>query len=76
MATFDSASYGAAIVKSDSTLLTPTRAIYVGGTGDVVITDMKDTVVTYSAVPQGVILPVQCKKVMAASTATLMVAMW
>lgn len=76
MATFDSASYGAAIAPSDSTIIPPTRGIYVGGTGNVVIKDMAGNIVTYNAVPAGVVLPVQCTQVLAASTATLMTAMW
>lgn len=48
-------------------------AIYVGVTGDVVVTTAKDTVVTFKAVPAGVTIPIIAKKVMTASTATQLV---
>lgn len=64
-----------AVVKSDATVV-DCRALYVGGTGDVVVTTMLGNVVTFAAVPAGTILPVRCNKVMAASTATNMVALF
>lgn len=71
-----------AVTKSDSVnLITGTnalsRGIYVGGTGDVAAVMADDTVVVFSAVPVGTILPIQCKRVNSTSTtATLMVALF
>ena len=66
-----------AISKSDSVnFTTRARGIYVGGTGDVVILPSKDstTTVTFSAVPVGTILPVECWRVNSTNTtATLMI---
>jgi hypothetical protein len=65
-----------AVVPSDATTLTPpTRAIYVGGSGNLVLTTSGGDLVTFS-VGAGMILPVQAVKVMAATTATSIVAMW
>lgn len=53
----------------------PARALYIGVSGDVVLITMQDQVVTFKAVPVG-ILPVQCKRVNAVNTtATDMVAL-
>jgi hypothetical protein len=60
------------ITKSD----TETNAysgIYVGGTGAVTVVTEDGTTVTFSAVPVGTILPIRTQKVMAATTATLLV---
>lgn len=66
-----SASGAIAITKSDSTVLSPTpRAIYVGGAGDLAVTMIDGTTVTFSGVPAGTTLPIRCSKVMAATTAT------
>jgi len=66
-----------AVVPSDSTVLPTTRALYVGATGNVVATMSDDqNVVTFVGVPAGSILPIQVTKVMAATTATSIVALW
>jgi len=69
-----SANDGAAVTKSDSTVVA-FDAVYVGGTGDLVVTTPAGTVLTFSAVPAGSIIPIRCNRVMAATTATLMVGM-
>lgn len=67
----------AAITKSDTTVLTGVRAIYVGGTGDVSVDDQDDAEVVFKAVPVGTILPISPKRVNSTNTtATLMVALY
>lgn len=48
----------------------PVRSLYVGGTGDVVVRDMKGNTRTFKAVPVGTILPCVVDQVRAATTAT------
>jgi hypothetical protein len=66
------------ISKSDSANLTfSTRAIYVGGGGNVAITTVKGNNVTFANVAGGSILPVRAKKVLSTgTTATLMVGLY
>lgn len=73
-----SAHSGAAVTPSDSTILKPTRALWVGGAGDVAITMAGDgSVLTLVGVPAGSILPVQATKVMSTNTsATNIVALY
>lgn len=67
----------AAVVKSDSTVLTATRALWVGGVGDVVVDmAMTGTNITFTAVPAGTLLKIAVTKVKAATSATLIVALW
>lgn len=71
-----SARGGAAVTKSDSTVFTPTRALWVGGTGDVVVTFIDGTSpITLSAVPAGTLLPIEVTQVLNATTATLITAL-
>ena len=56
-----------AVTPSDSTDLRPTRALYVGGEGDIQVEMALGSVVTFSAVPVG-ILPIQVVKVYSTST--------
>ena len=66
-----------ALTKSDSTVLTPTRGLYVGGGGDVAVTMLGGTVVTFSAVPTGAFMPIQITKLMSTNTsATLVLALY
>lgn len=66
------------ITKHDSTNFTKnTRAIYVGGAGDVVVVFDDDSTATFVGVPAGSILPVRAKRVNSTSTsATSMVGMY
>jgi len=51
--------------------------IYVGGTGDITCVTASGQTVLYSAVPQGIWMPVQVKQVLeTGTTATLLVANW
>jgi hypothetical protein len=53
-----------------------TRAIYVGGTGNVVCTLIDGSEVTFTACPAGLILPVRARLVNTTSTATLMIGLY
>ena len=54
-----------------------TRAVYVGGGGDVKVTMQDSGEVIFVAVPTGTTLPIQVKKVFATGTdATDIVALW
>jgi hypothetical protein len=68
-----------AITAHDSTNFTfgLTRAIYVGGAGDIVAVCQDGTAVTFSSVPAGTVLPIKAKRVNSTSTtATNMVALY
>lgn len=74
-----SANFGAAVTKSDATVLDPpTRGIYVGGAGDVAVRFASgQNSVTIPSVPAGTILPIAVDKVLSTgTTATGMVALW
>lgn len=66
----------AAVTKSDTTIIDGCRSLYVGGAGDVVLQTIAGVSVTFTGVPAGTILPVRCQKVMAATTATSIVALF
>lgn len=55
------------VTPSDATIIPITRALWIGVTGNVAITDTAGNVVTIPNVPVGV-LPVQAQKVMATNT--------
>jgi hypothetical protein len=61
------AGYGLAVTPSDATVLYATRALYVGTTGNVTVTDLNGNV-TYANVPAGAILPIQVTKVLSTGT--------
>jgi hypothetical protein len=61
-----------AITKSDTESNT-FSSIYVGGTGAVTVLTEDGTTVTFSAVPVGTIIPIRTRRVLAATTATLLV---
>jgi hypothetical protein len=63
------------ITKSDSVdLAEVTRAIYVGGAGDLSVVMVSGQVATFTALPAGFILPVRARRVNATgSTATSLV---
>lgn len=70
--------YAIAVTPSDSVNLAPSsRALYVGGAGNVALVQPDDTVVTFVGVTAGFILPVACKRVNSTNTtATSIVALY
>lgn len=67
-----------AVTPSDSHAIKggPARALYVGGTGDVVALNENGVAVTFSAVPAGAVLPIVTARVNATgTTATNLVAL-
>lgn len=57
------------ITKSDSTVLSGLRALWIGGAGNVAILASDDSAaVTLTAVPAGTLLPISAKKVMSTNT--------
>lgn len=79
----DPAANFAAVTPSDSidfattSLTSLTRALYVGGAGNVVAVMSDGTAVTFTAVPAGTVLPIRCKRVNSTNTtATAIVRLW
>jgi hypothetical protein len=69
--------YGAAaITKSDTTVIPTTRAVWVGGAGDLAVVMNRGETITFTGVPAGTLMPIQVTKVLAATTATSMTAMY
>ncbi|AYD02207.1 hypothetical protein [Neorhizobium sp. NCHU2750] len=53
------------------------RAIYVGGAGDIAAVDVSGNVVVFKAVPAGTLLPIRVARINAVNTtATNLVALW
>lgn len=61
-----------AITKSD-TESNAFSGIYVGGAGNVTVITEEGTTVTFTAPPVGTIIPIRTQKVLASTTATLLV---
>lgn len=73
----DPAGNFAAITPHASTeLLFKTRAVYVGGAGNVVAVGSDGAEVTFAGVLAGTILPIRAVRIDDSSTATNMVALW
>lgn len=66
----------AAVTPSDSTDLTGARAIWVGAAGNLVLKGVDDSSAVTLVVPAGVLIPVFVARVMAATTATSLVALY
>lgn len=65
------------VTPSDTTVLAPFQQLFVGGAGNLAVTTVGDTVVTFTGVLAGQILNIRGTKVMATNTtATNIVAMW
>lgn len=54
----------------------PSRAIYVGGAGNLVAEMLDGTVATFSGVPGGALMPIRVVKILAASTASALVGLY
>ena len=68
---------GALITKSDTTVIETTRAIWVGGLGDMKVTMQDGSVVVFTAIAAGTLLPIRATIVWSAGTsATLMYALY
>lgn len=69
---------GVAVTTSDATILEPTRALWVGGAGNVAVVFADGgSAVTLVAVPAGTMLAIQVTKVMSTNTtATSIVAIY
>lgn len=65
-----------AVTKSDTTDLGRTRAVWVGGAGNLVVTMADGNDATFTAVPAGSWLGIQVQKVKNATTATNIVALY
>jgi hypothetical protein len=65
-----------AVTPSDSTVLTGVRALWVGGAGNVSVIACNDSTAVTLTVPAGTLLPIFAVKVMAATTATNIVAFY
>lgn len=60
---------GFAITKSDTTVFAqPTRAVYVGGAGDLAVTYINGTADILQAVPVGTLLPIRVTQVLSTGT--------
>lgn len=57
-----------AITPADSDLSAQVRALYIGGLGNIKITDPQGNVVTFTNVQTGTILPVMAKRVWSTDT--------
>lgn len=66
----------AAITPADADLSQVTRAIYVGGAGNLVVIAQDDAAPVTFAVNAGVILPIRAKRITSATTATNIVALF
>lgn len=63
-----------AITPSDSTVVNYS-SIYVGGTGDLIVKLRSGVAVTFKSVPVGTVLNINVNRVMAATTASLLIGM-
>lgn len=65
-----------AVTPSDSTDLSGCRALWVGGAGNLVVMATNDTVAVTMVVAANTLIPVFARRVMAATTATSIVALY
>ncbi|MCJ8334611.1 MAG: hypothetical protein MJH10_10260 [Epibacterium sp.] len=71
------ATKAAAVTAADSDLAQTTRAIYIGGAGDIEVYMAGDTTaITFVGLQAGTVLPIRVDQIRAASTATNIIALW
>jgi len=71
------AAHGAkAVAPSDSTIFEITRGLFIGTTGDILVTMADGHDAAFLNLPSGSLLPIQVSKVKAASTATNILALY
>lgn len=63
----------AVAITTSNTASNAFSAIYVGGAGTVTVVTEEGTTVTFTAPPVGTIIPIRTQKVLASTTATLLV---
>lgn len=63
----------AVAITTSNTASNAFSAIYVGGAGNVTVVTEEGTTVTFTAPPVGTIIPIRTQKVLASTTATLLV---
>ncbi len=74
-----SAVRAAVVTPSDTVVIPggPARGLYIGGAGNIVVVFTDDSTCTFTGVPAGTVLPVQCKRVNSTNTtATSIVALF
>lgn len=68
---------GVAVTPSDSTVLTTTRAVFVGGAGNLSVVMSSGTTLVLTGVTAGTLLPIRVTKVKSTNTtATNIAALW
>lgn len=68
---------GFSITPADSDLTRPIRGIYVGGAGNLRVTTLDGSDLTFDVVPVGLLMPIQIKRVWSTSTtATLLIGLY
>ena len=71
-----SAQKAVAVTPSDSTVLAVTKGLYIGGTGNLVVTMADGVDATFTGISAGIVHPLSVTKVKAATTATSIVAVY
>jgi hypothetical protein len=66
---------GVAVTPSDATPISCNR-VWVGGVGNLVVTMQDGQILTFTAVPAGTMLPISVTRIRAATTATLILALY
>lgn len=76
MASKSSARGGASVTPSDSATIGRTRALYIGGAGDVAVRFSNGATATHASVPAGSTLMVEVDKVLSTGTTATNIVAW